>query len=335
MKILITGTAGFIGHHLVEALATDGNEIIGIDNINSYYDTELKYGRLEDQGIAGGDIKPLVEVQSSVYAGYRFVQMDLTDRVSLNRLFDAERFTHVCNLAGQAGVRYSIVNPYTYIEANVMGFLNLLEACRTHSVEHLVYASSSSVYGESSNTPFAENDRTDAPVSLYAATKKSDETMAYTYSRLYGMQTTGMRFFTVYGPWGRPDMAPFKFLRKILSGGTIQVYNNGKCKRDFTYIDDIVEGIRHIIPSRTLQEIPYRIYNIGCSNPVGLMEFIGTLERVVGKKARKEMLGMQQGDVPLTYADTSLLQRDFGYKPAVALEEGLRRFYDWYIGFYG
>ena len=334
MKILVTGTAGFIGYHLVKMLVKYDNEIVGIDNINSYYDTNLKYGRLSDTGINCSLIPPYVPVRSTKYANYRFIRMDLTDRKEINRLFEIERFTHVCNLAGQAGVRYSIENPYSYIESNIVGFLNLLEACRNHGVKNFVYASSSSIYGLDSHSPFSEDDRTDQPVSLYAATKKSDEAMAYTYSKLYGISTVGLRFFTVYGPWGRPDMAPFKFMKNILEGKTIQVYNHGDCVRDFTYVDDIIEGMRRILIFENQEEIPYRIYNIGCSHPVNLMDFIETLERITGKKADKEMLGMQLGDVPLTYADTTRLQHDFGYKPSITLADGLQRFYEWYLSFY-
>jgi len=334
MKILVTGTAGFIGYHLVKMLVKNDNEIVGIDNINSYYDTYLKYGRLLDTGIDRSLIQPFVPIRSTKYANYRFIRMDLTDREEINHLFETEHFTHICNLAGQAGVRYSIENPYSFIESNIVGFLNLLEACRNHGVKNFVYASSSSIYGIDSHFPFSEDDRTDQPVSLYAATKKSDEAMAYTYSKLYGISTVGLRFFTVYGPWGRPDMAPFKFLKSILEGKTIQVYNHGDSLRDFTYVDDIIEGMRRILIFENKDDVPYRIYNIGCSHPVNLMEFIETLEHITGKTANKEMLGMQPGDVPLTYADTTRLQLDFGYKPSVALADGLQRFYEWYLSFY-
>lgn len=334
MKILITGTAGFIGYHLVKALAAGDNQIVGIDNINTYYDTDLKYGRLEDTGIWKAEILPLVEVRSKTLPNYRFIQMDLTDRESLNRLFASEGFTHVCNLAGQAGVRYSIDNPHTYIESNVMGFLNLLEACRHHGVKDFVYASSSSIYGENPHAPFSENDCTDYPVSLYAATKKSNELMAHTYSKLYGISTVGLRFFTVYGPWGRPDMAPYKFLKSILEGKTIEVYNYGECRRDFTYVDDIIEGVKRVLESDKPMDRLYRVYNIGCSQPVHLMDFIQTLEDISGKKAHKHLLPLQPGDVPLTYADTTLLEHDFGYRPSTTLREGLQRFYQWFIKYY-
>ena len=334
MKILITGTAGFIGFHLVKALAAANHEIVGIDNINTYYDTGLKYGRLAATGIPREAISPLAMVQSSTLSCYRFIQMDLMDASSINQLFAQEKFTHVCHLAGQAGVRYSITHPESYIESNVMGFLHILEACRHHGVKNLVYASSSSVYGDNPDAPFSESDCTDYPVSLYAATKKSNELMAHTYSKLYGIATVGLRFFTVYGPWGRPDMAPFKFLKSILEGKTIDVYNYGECRRDFTYIADIVEGIKRVLESAEPKQAGHHIYNIGCSHPVHLMEFIQTLEEVCGKTAQKQFLPLQPGDVPLTYADTTALERDFGYRPSVLLKEGLQEFCQWYRDYY-
>lgn len=334
MKILITGTAGFIGFHLVKALAGTNHEIVGIDNINTYYDTHLKYGRLAATGISREAISPLAMVQSSTLPCYRFIQMDLMDASSINQLFAQEKFTHVCHLAGQAGVRYSIEHPESYIESNVMGFLHILEACRHHGVKNLVYASSSSVYGDNPDAPFSESDCTDHPVSLYAATKKSNELMAHTYSTLYGIATVGLRFFTVYGPWGRPDMAPFKFLKSILEGKTIDVYNYGECRRDFTYIADIVEGIKRVLETAASKQSCHHIYNIGCSHPVHLMEFIQTLEEVCGKTAQKQFLPLQPGDVPLTYADTTALERDFGYRPSVLLKEGLQEFYQWYKDYY-
>lgn len=334
MKILVTGTAGFIGFHLVQALAKEHHEIVGIDNINGYYDTELKYARLEATGIQRSEIAPLKVVASDTLRSYRFIQMDLLDTDSLRHLFATEQFTHVCNLAGQAGVRYSIEHPESYIESNVMGFLHILEACRHHGVKNLVYASSSSVYGENSRSPFSESDSTDFPVSLYAATKKSNELMAHTYSKLYGISTIGLRFFTVYGPWGRPDMAPFKFLKNILEDKTIEVYNYGECRRDFTYVDDIVEGVKRILEWDNWGEKLYRIYNIGCSHPIHLMDFIQTLEDICGKQAHKQLLPLQKGDVPLTYADTERLGRDFGYRPSTPLKEGLQRFYQWYLHYY-
>jgi UDP-glucuronate 4-epimerase len=331
MKILITGTAGFIGYHLVKALAYDDVEIVGIDNINDYYDIALKYARLEDTGIAHERVRHGEIVASTKYKNYRFIRMDLTEREGIDRLFAREHFTHVCNLAGQAGVRYSIENPYSYVEANILGFINILEGCRQNNVRNLIYASSSSIYGMNSHVPFSEDDATDKPVSLYAATKKSIEEMAYSYSKLYNISTTGLRFFTVYGPWGRPDMAPFKFMKSIIDGTTIQVYNHGDMLRDFTYISDIIAGLKLVISSDNNAEIPYRIYNIGCSEPVNLMDFINTIERITGRKAKSEMADMQPGDVKCTYADTSRLQHDFGYKPSTTIEEGLRKFHEWYL----
>lgn len=334
MKILITGTAGFIGYHLSKALAVKNIDVVGIDNINNYYDVELKYGRLADAGINKNDIRPLQPVTSSIYPNYRFIQMDITNREALQSLFDKEQFTHVCNLAAQAGVRYSLVNPYSYIESNIDGYINILEACRHHNIKHFIYASSSSIYGMNTKTPFSEDDNTDSPVSLYAATKKSNEVMAYSYSKLYNLHTTGIRFFTVYGPWGRPDMAPFIFMKSILENKTISVFNNGHMLRDFTYIDDIVTGLTKIIPSQYEADVPARIYNIGCSSPVNLMDFIQTIEQRTGKEAKKEFVGMQPGDVPCTYADTTRLQNDFGYKPGTTLKEGIDKFYKWYIKFF-
>ncbi len=329
MKILITGAAGFIGHKMVKVLAREGAEIVGIDNINDYYSPGLKYARLADTGIAREKAAGSAVVESTTIPGYRFVKMDIADPGAVGLLFATEGFTHVLNLAGQAGVRYSIENPYSYIQANIVGFLNILEGCRNNGVGHLVYASSSSVYGMNRHVPFSENDRTDTPVSLYAATKKSDEEMAYSYSRLYGLQTEGLRFFTVYGPWGRPDMAPMKFMRAIMDGREIQVFNHGEMLRDFTYIDDIAEGVRRILHFENHDDTPARIYNIGNSAPVRLLDFIHTIETVTGRKARMRMTGMQPGDVVATYADTTLLQRDFGYKPSTDVQEGLARLYAW------
>lgn len=332
MKILITGTAGFIGHKMVKVLTDEGADVVGLDNINDYYSVALKFARLKDTGIEQADIEGAADgtlLQSKTLPRYRFVRMNLTATDGIERLFEAEHFTHVLNLAGQAGVRYSIENPRSYIESNVVGFLNILEACRNNGVKHLVYASSSSVYGMDPNVPFKESDRTDAPVSLYAATKKSDEEMAYAYSKLFGIQTVGLRFFTVYGPWGRPDMAPMKFMNAIISGKTIDVYNHGNMLRDFTYIDDIAEGIRRVLNSNDGNAIPFRIYNIGNSEPVWLLDFIHTIEEVTGHKAHMNMMDMQPGDVVRTYADTSRLQSDFGYKPSTTIREGIERLYAW------
>ena len=330
MKILITGAAGFIGHKMVKVLSEEGAEFVVLYSINDYYSVDLKYSRLADNGIAREDIEDGILVQSRTLPGYRFVRMDLTDREGIDRLFRTEGFTHVLNLAGQAGVRYSIENPYSYVQSNVVGFLNILEGCRHHGLPRLVYASSSSVYGMDPHVPFKETDRTDSPVSLYAATKKSEEAMSYAYSKLYHLQTVGLRFFTVYGPWGRPDMAPYKFMKAIDNDEEIQVFNHGNMLRDFTYIDDIAEGVRLVLHSGNNEEIPYRIYNIGNSEPVRLLDFIKTIEAVTGHKARMRMLDMQPGDVVRTYADTSLLLHDFGYKPSTTIADGISNLYAWY-----
>lgn len=330
MKILITGAAGFIGHKMVKVLAAEGEEIVGLDNINDYYSTNLKYARLQDTGIDKNEIAVHTYAQSHTLPQYRFIKMDLTDREYIDRLFATEHFTHVLNLAGQAGVRYSIENPYSYVQSNIVGFLNILEGCRNYNVPHLIYASSSSVYGMNTRVPFKESDRTDSPVSLYAATKKSNEEMAHAYSKLYGIQTTGLRFFTVYGPWGRPDMAPIKFMKAIIDGEEIQVYNHGNMLRDFTYIDDIAEGVRLVLHSDNNHEIPYSIYNIGNSEPVRLLDFIHTIEEVTGKQAKMKMMNMQPGDVVCTYADTTLLQHDFGYRPSTPIHDGITKLYGWF-----
>lgn len=334
MKVLVTGAAGFIGSYTVKALIAQGCEVVGLDIINSYYDVQLKYDRLADTGIAKESIEDGVLLPSSKYPSYRFIKIDLTDRDGLNHLFESEHFNVVVNLAAQAGVRYSIENPYAYIESNVVGFLNLLECCRHYPVNHLVYASSSSIYGLNDKVPYAEMDKADTPVSLYAATKKSNELMAHAYSKLYGIPTTGVRFFTVYGPWGRPDMAPCLFMKAILNGDPIKVFNNGQMRRDFTYIDDIIAGLMKIIAHPSADPIPFYIYNIGNSAPVELMDFISVIEKTAGKTAVKQMMGMQPGDVVCTYADTSRLENDFGYKPSTSIEEGIRKFYDWYIKYF-
>jgi UDP-glucuronate 4-epimerase len=330
MKILITGAAGFIGYHLVKALAQKNMEIVGLDNINDYYDVRLKYDRLSDCGVACENIRYGEMVKSNSIPSYRFIRLDLTDSQRVGQLFAEEKFTHICNLAGQPGVRYSIENPYSYIQSNVLGFLNILEACRNYQVSHLLFASSSSVYGMESHVPFLESDNTDHPVSLYAATKKSDEVMAYAYSKLYGIQTIGLRFFTVYGPWGRPDMAPVKFMKSILHQQPIQVYNQGKMLRDFTYIGDIIKGICLILEAEITDDVPNRTYNIGNSNPIQLLDFIHTIEEVTGRKANMEMLGMQPGDVTRTYADITRISKDFGYKPSITLYDGIQNLYLWY-----
>lgn len=334
MKVLVTGAAGFIGYYTCKRLAERGDTVIGMDNINNYYDVRLKYGRLNELGIGlNGDAKWNVTVQSSLYSNFSFIRMSLEDREALPKLFAEYKFDRVINLAAQAGVRYSIENPFAYIDSNLVGFANLLECCRNSNVEHLVYASSSSVYGGNTKTPFEETDNVDNPVSLYAATKKANELMASSYCKLYGLKATGLRFFTVYGPWGRPDMAPMLFSRAMLKGEPIKVFNNGDMMRDFTYIDDIVEGIVRVldtIPAETADHRAHTVYNIGCSNPVKLMDFIATLETSLGVTAVKEFLPMQQGDVYQTYASTEKLEREIGYTPSVMLATGLKKMAEWY-----
>lgn len=334
MKILVTGSAGFIGFYVAKAFLERGDEVVGIDNLNDYYDAGLKYGRLSEAGIIRNTVEEGKYVQSVKYPRYRFVKGDITDRGLIDRLFETEKFDRVCHLAAQAGVRYSIDHPYAYIDSNITGFINILEACRHHNILHLVYASSSSVYGMNEKTPYSESDRTDAPVSLYAATKKANELMAHSYSKLFGLPATGLRFFTVYGPWGRPDMAPFLFMKSIMEGEKIRVFNGGDLYRDFTYIDDIVRGMVRITDHVPCGEVPYKIYNIGNSSPVSLMDFIAVIEHATGKKAVREMAGMQPGDVYCTYADTSRLEQDFGYKPSTPLSEGIAALYQWYSHYY-
>lgn len=331
-KILITGTAGFIGFHLAKKLLERGDEVVGIDNINDYYDVNLKYARLGELGISKDYIKEKQLLASTTYPNHKFIKANLEDNDTLNRLFESEKFDAVCNLAAQAGVRYSIENPHAYIQSNVVGFLNILEACRNYGVKNLAYASSSSVYGLNESQPFKTTDKTDTPISLYAATKKSNELMAHTYSHLYGIQTTGLRFFTVYGPWGRPDMAPMLFADAISNDRAIKVFNHGKMSRDFTYIDDIVDGVIKVIDSPAEK---FDIYNIGNNAPVELMEFIETLERELGKEAKKEFLPMQDGDVVSTYADVSSLIKNFDYKPDTKLVDGIHEFVKWYKEFFG
>jgi UDP-glucuronate 4-epimerase len=316
---------------LVQRLAERGDEVVGLDSLNDYYDQRMKFGRLAVTGIEQSAIEPHKMVQSARWPKYRFVQMALEEREALERLFAEEQFEVVVNLAAQAGVRYSIENPHAYAQSNVVGFLNILECCRHNRVRHLVYASSSSVYGRNAKVPFSEEDRTDSPVSLYAATKKANELMAHTYASLYSIPMTGLRFFTVYGPWGRPDMAPMLFADAISEGRPIRVFNGGDLARDFTYIDDITEGVVRVVAGvPPTGEVPCKVYNIGCSTPVRLMDFISTMERAFGREAEKVMLPMQAGDVYQTYADTSLLERDYGYRPTTTLEEGLKRFVEWY-----
>ena len=347
-KVLVTGTAGFIGFHLAKRLLERGDEVVGLDCINDYYDVDLKYARLEQTGISRGDIVYGKFVQSSKFKNYKFIQLKLEDRDAILRLFSEEKFDNVCNLAAQAGVRYSIENPFTYIDSNIVGFLNILEGCRHNDVKHLAYASSSSVYGLNETMPFSTSHNVDHPISLYAASKKSNELMAHTYSYLYGIPTTGLRFFTVYGPWGRPDMALFLFTKAILDGKPIDVFNNGNMQRDFTYIDDIVEGIIRVLDNPSKRDenwsgqnpnpgssvAPYKIYNIGNSSPVMLMDFIEAIERALGKMAIKNFLPMQAGDVPTTWADVSDLTEDLEYKPSTRAENGIQSFVNWYIEYY-
>lgn len=348
MKVLVTGAAGFIGYHLAETLIQQGHEVVGLDNINDYYDPNLKYARLEMLGIADEDIAYNILTESSIHPNYKFVRMDLEDKPFLHDLFRTQQFDIVCNLAAQAGVRYSLENPDAYISSNVVGFLNLLECCRNFPVEHFVYASSSSVYGLNSQMPFSTADAVDHPVSLYAATKKSNELMAHTYSHLFKIPTTGLRFFTVYGPWGRPDMSPILFANAIVKGTPLKVFNEGHMKRDFTYIDDIVDGIMRILfnpsepnkefdtsaPDSSSSSAPYRIFNIGNSKPTKLIEYIATLENAFGKEANKVMMPMQPGDVVGTYSDITPLAEETGYKPQTPLSEGIRKFVEWYNEYY-
>lgn len=335
MKVLITGAAGFIGSRLLYRLAGKGVDVLGLDNINDYYAVELKYGRLEQCGFQRPFIFKNPET-SAIFPNARFVRMDLCDKEAMDILFRDGQFDVVVNLAAQAGVRYSITNPYSYLHSNVEGFLNVLEGCRNNNVQHLVFASSSSVYGLNSKVPYSESDKADMPVSLYAATKKSNELMAHAYSKLYGFRCTGLRYFTVYGPWGRPDMAPMLFAKAMSAGEPIKVFNNGDMLRDFTYIDDIVEGTVKVVcespaTERKDGDVPFSVYNIGCSNPVKLMDFINEIESALGRSAEKIMLPMQPGDVYETYADTSRLENDYGYRPTTSLHEGIGKFIGWFL----
>lgn len=331
MRILVTGAAGFIGSFVVENLIKDSqNIVVGLDSINEYYDKSLKYARLKNAGIESSEYnKPL---QSQKHPNYTFIMLNLEDKDNLHKIFETYKFDKVCNLAAQAGVRYSISNPYSYIDSNIIGFINILESCRHHSIKHLIYASSSSIYGLNKSMPFKVSDKTDQPISLYAATKKSNELMAYTYSHLFNFQSTGLRFFTVYGPYGRPDMALFLFTKAILDNKPINVFNNGEMMRDFTYIDDCVDAIMRVI--NTPYEYSYKIYNIGNNKPVKLIDFITILESSLNKKAVKNMLPMQAGDVKATYADISDIQQDLGYTPKTSIKVGVQAFVKWYKEFY-
>jgi UDP-glucuronate 4-epimerase len=333
MKILITGAAGFIGSTLALRFLARGDEVVGIDNLNDYYDVNLKHARL---------------ARLTAHERFTFVQIDIADRAGIEALFAKQRPDRVVNLAAQAGVRYSLVNPQAYIESNVVGFMNILEGCRHNGVQHLVYASSSSVYGGNTNMPFSEHDSVDHPVSMYAATKKANELMAHTYSHLFGLPTTGLRFFTVYGPWGRPDMALFLFTKAILEGRPIDVFNYGKMQRDFTYVDDIVEGVVRVVdkpatpnpdyrpeqPDPCTGNVPFRVFNIGNNNPVQLLDYIGALEEALGKKAQMNLLPLQDGDVPATYANTDALRDWVGFTPGTEVRTGIPRFVAWYKDYY-
>ena len=335
MKILVTGAAGFIGFHTCLKLVNQGHDVYGIDNINDYYDPKLKFDRLNELGFS--ESKSVLfnkEILSAKFNSLRFSRLDLVDNESINNLFKQEQFEVVCNLAAQAGVRYSIENPKAYIDSNISGFLNILEGCRNHKVKHLVYASSSSVYGENKKVPFETTDNVDHPISLYAATKKSNELMAHTYGHLYGFKTTGLRFFTVYGPWGRPDMAYYLFAEAISNDKPIKVFNNGEMERDFTYIDDIVDGVTRVLEKNIDSREHYKIYNIGNSKTESLHDFITTIEEAIGKKAIKEMYPMQQGDVPKTYADVGELVKDYKYSPSTNIKSGIQSFIKWFKKYY-
>ena len=334
MKILVTGAAGFIGFHTCLKLVSQGHEVYGIDNINDYYDPKLKFDRLNELGFDKTESEIFKkDVQSTKFKHLRFSRIDLIDDQSINSLFKEEHFEVVCNLAAQAGVRYSIENPKAYIDSNITGFLNILEGCRNHRVKHLVYASSSSVYGENKKVPFETTDNVDHPISLYAATKKSNELMAHTYGHLYDFKTTGLRFFTVYGPWGRPDMAYYLFADAISNDQPIKIFNNGQMERDFTYIDDIVIGLTKIIEKNIDSREHYKIYNIGNNKSESLQYFITTIEQVIGKEAIKEMYPMQQGDVYKTWADTSKIDSLVGSFKKTSIEKGIKHFIDWYLDY--
>jgi UDP-glucuronate 4-epimerase len=333
MKVLVTGAAGFIGYHICKVLCERGDEIVGIDNLNDYYEVSLKQARLQ---------------QLAVFSNFQFFKIDIADRPAIEELFEQEKFDRVINMAAQAGVRYSLENPHAYVSSNLVGFANLLECCRQHAIEHFVYASSSSVYGANETMPFSTQDNVDHPVSLYAATKKANELMAHSYSHLYRIPTTGLRFFTVYGPWGRPDMSPILFARAILADEPIKVFNHGKHRRDFTYIDDIVSGVvlcldkiptgnpawSGLEPDPSSSRAPWKIYNIGNSEPVELLHYIELMEKAFGKSTEKELLPLQPGDVEHTYADISSLQNETGYSPSTSIEQGLQLFADWYREYY-
>jgi UDP-glucuronate 4-epimerase len=330
-NVLLTGAAGFIGFHTARKLAERGFDVTGVDNLNNYYEPGLKYARIRELGISQPDIAEMKPVNSNLYPGFTFIKLDLKDREKTAELFDRGHFDLVINLAAQPGARHSFIDPYVYIDSNIEAFINILEGCRRQKVNHLVYASSSSVYGNNPKQPSEEGDFVDYPISLYAATKKANELMAHTYSSAFGLPVTGLRFFTVYGPWGRPDMAYFKFARAIDEGSPVEVYNYGNLERDFTYIDDIVEGVMSLADIIPDGDVPYRLFNIGHSQPVNLLRFIEIIEEYMGKKAIKVMKPMQPGDVLSTYASTEMLEKYIGYKPQTSLEDGLKSFIRWYI----
>ncbi len=339
MNVLVTGAAGFIGFHLANKLQNENHTVVGLDSINDYYDINLKYNRLAELGISKEAIRYNELVTSSSSPHFSFIQLDLKDQENLEALFIKNKFDIVINLAAQAGVRYSITNPRAYIDSNIVGFMNILECCRHNPIKHLIYASSSSVYGLNTKTPFSETDVTDSPVSIYAATKKSNELMAHSYSQLYKIPVTGLRFFTVYGPWGRPDMSPILFANAIVSGEPIKVFNHGNMSRDFTYIDDIVDGVYKVFstePPFSDEEgkPPNRLFNIGNNSPVELKYFISVMENALGKVALKEMYPMQKGDVYKTYADIDALKDSTGYSPSISIEDGVKKFVAWYKSYY-
>ena len=344
MKILVTGSAGFIGYHLSKALINRGDVVVGLDNINNYYSVDLKFARLKELGVSQIKIIDNKIIQSNKYENFKFIKMDLENNKGIDNLFESERFDKVCNLAAQAGVRYSIENPHAYINSNILGFLNILESSKKYKIKHLVYASSSSVYGNNTKMPLSTSDEVDHPISLYAATKKSNELFSHTYSHLFDLPTTGLIFFTVYGPWGRPDMALFLFTEAIFKNKPIKVFNYGNMVRDFTYVGDVVEGVLRVIdnPPKSKSDVssenstnaPYKIYNIGNSSPVLLIDYIKEVENNLGKKAKKKLLPIQMGDVPRTEADVSDLVRDLKYKPSTTIKDGIKKFTNWYLKFY-
>lgn len=335
MKILVTGAAGFIGFHLSKVLCEANHEVVGLDNINDYYDINLKYARLNELGVDREKAEVFYDlVESNTLNNFQFIRMNLEDKNQLSELFKEQQFDVVCNLAAQAGVRYSIENPDVYIQSNIVGFLNILECSRHNKIKHLVYASSSSVYGLNDEIPFSEEHQVDTPVSLYAASKKSNELMAHTYGHLYNLPTTGLRFFTVYGPWGRPDMSPMLFAEAIDNNKAIQVFNYGKMQRDFTYVDDIVEGIKRVLEKSIQDRGLYKVYNIGNNRPVKLLDFISEIELNLGMQAEKNMMPIQMGDVEKTWADVSNLMNDYQYKPSTTVKTGIKNFIDWYSEYF-